>query len=90
MSTAHFVLCEPTVWTPLYNAPSWGFIYLWHQSGDGLVDVDWRRFGADPPFYAEGTVFGLTGQTTVWHGLPTAFVRIEVRPRFRSAFLACT
>jgi hypothetical protein len=87
MSSGQYTLCGPGGWTSLWDGPSFGFIYLWHRDGDGFVDVDWRRFGADPPFYWEGTVFGLSGQTVLVHGGPTAYVRIEVRPRGRSAFL---
>jgi hypothetical protein len=90
MSTSQYVYCEPTAWTALYNAPSFGFMYLWHRPGDGLVTVEWRRFGSDPPFYASGTVYNLSGQTTVWHGVPTAFVRLEVRPVGRPAYLMIT
>ncbi|MEV4571341.1 hypothetical protein AB0K12_46990 [Nonomuraea sp. NPDC049419] len=87
MSTTQYALCDPSIWTALYNGPSFGAMNLTHRPGDGLVTVEWRRYGADPPFYANGTVHNLSGTTTIWHGVPTAYVRIEVRPIGRFAYL---
>lgn len=84
--------CNPGAWTNLYEAPSFGFIYLWSSVP---VNVQWRRYSSGPPWYSSGTVFlsgavsGSPGKTTIFTGLPSGYTKIDVNPAF-SAVLRVT
>jgi hypothetical protein len=52
------------------------------------VSIRFRRFSSGAPWYSEGTVFLNPGQNTVFHGGPSAYLRLEVMPAVPSVLRA--
>jgi hypothetical protein len=77
MSSGGYKLCEPGVWTTLYQGPSFGFVYVWAQSPS--VNVRWRASTASIPFYDEGNAT-IGDKTAVGYGTPTPYVQFDVMP----------
>jgi hypothetical protein len=70
--------CQPGQWTALWDAPSFGFSYLW---SDRDVRIRWRRWSTGIPFYSEGSSFIRAGQNNeVVSGGPSAYTKFEVNP----------
>jgi hypothetical protein len=81
-----FTNCPASRWTSLWDGPTFGFTYLWSASGS--VQLRWRRWSSGIPWYSEGTIT-VGGQTTVPHGGPSVYLRLEVMPD-RDATLRAT
>lgn len=78
--------CQTGIWTPLYQGPSFGFVYVTNVSTFS-VTVRWRAYTGSLPFYSSGSVTITPGEKkTVFFGLPTPYVQFEVNPNL-SCFL---
>ena len=75
--------CPAGSWTPLYQGPSFGFVYVWSGNLDPNfpISIRWRAYSASLPVYDDGTAT-IKGKTTVGFGLPTLYVQFEVQPDF--------
>lgn len=71
-----YKLCNSDVFTPIYQGPSSGFVYVWSLRP---INVRWRAFSVSLPFYTEGSA-DIDGKTVVVWGLPTPYVQFEVKP----------
>jgi len=72
--------CPAGQWTAIYQAPSWGFVYV-TNTGPVLVRVRWRAYTASPFWYSDGATDINSGeQKTVGFGIPTPYVQFEVNP----------
>lgn len=75
--------CNTDSWTPLYQGPSFGFVYVSSANLDPNfpIHIRWRAYSAGIPFYWSGDAT-IKGKTTVGFGLPTPYVQFEVQPDF--------
>lgn len=71
--------CSASEFTPIYQAPAFGFVYVW--ASDPPINVRWRAYSASFWFYSEGSI-EISDKTTVAFGLPTSYVQFEVQPEF--------
>lgn len=72
--------CQANVWTPLYQGPSFGFVYVTNVLSFPIT-IKWRAYTAGLPFYSSGTTTIQGGQKkTVGFGTPTPYVQFEVNP----------
>ena len=69
--------CTPGTWTSLWDAPTFGFTYVWAETSGR---IQWRRWSSGIPWYLEGTAFLNAGQNTVFSGGPSVYLRLEVNP----------
>lgn len=82
--SSSYKYCSAGAWTPLWQAPSFGFVYVWSTSP---VPIRWRAFTASPFWYSDGRA-NINGKTTVGFGIPTPYVQFEVRPDFDALLFA--
>ena len=82
MSSSTTVICPAGVWTKLSESPTWGFIYIWSNIP---VTIGWRRNSSGIPWYSDGSQSLISpNKNTVFHGGPSAYCQIQVRPARRA------
>jgi hypothetical protein len=70
-------LCEPNRWTPVYQGPSAGFVYV---SSTMPVQLKWRVVTGSPPFHWQANAL-VSGKTMIPFGATTVYVSFEVMPQ---------
>lgn len=74
--------CPAGQWTPVYQGPSFGFVYVTNVMSIA-VRVNWRAYTASPFWYSDGsTNIGPGEKKTIPFGIPTPYVQFEVKPAF--------
>lgn len=72
--------CPAGEWTPMYQGPSFGFVYITNASTI-TARFNWRAYSANLPFYSSGDSSVNVGEKkTIGYGLPTPYVQFEVNP----------
>ena len=77
-------VCEAGVWTVMWEGPTWGATNLWAPVP---VGVSWRRYSSGFPWFGQG-FNAIVGQTTVLHGGPSLYCRLEVNPTFTTLMVS--
>jgi hypothetical protein len=76
--------CPAGLWTAVYQAPSFGFVYVANVMAVP-VRISWRAYTASPFWYSDGsTDIGPGERKAIPFGIPTPYVQFEVRPPFDS------
>lgn len=76
--------CQAEVWTPVYQAPSFGFVYVTNLMMVP-VRINWRAYTTSPFWYSDGSTNIEPGEKkTIPFGIPTSYVQFEVNPAFDS------
>lgn len=79
-------LTQAGAWTPVYQAPSLGFVYVTNINSFP-VRINWRAYTSSPFFYSDGSTTIQSGeQKAIPFGIPTSYVQFEVNPD-RDCFL---